>query len=338
MWSSLNQTRYGYWSDESAKGLDFLKLEVQADILNGCDSNCDGCYVPRKNKEYDLKLLFDSITKNSSFTPDEVIFGPTDIFSAKNFNDLLADKYFKKIYEVSGIGFNTSLESEYDDIEAKVVKLNEIYVGMDREPDIDFKVIFPLKEFLNGNIDSFNEKVLLLKNHSVQFRVNYYSGIFDDIKYNDLVSIIKEKYNTPIIVTPSFFNNRNTNGQVDKMLGLFLFDLASQRLNQETVDLHTMFNDSFSGYGCSNISFYNNSFYINPFIFDSIIQRTDKFKIPSDNLNYQTMTLNIKSTKGTSCEGCEQIIKCSERNIPMYMDSRGISGCILPKQYMRRSQ
>ncbi len=333
----LNSTPAGYWSNSTDPNApinqDFLRVEIQLDILNGCESSCPGCFIPRKNKTCDLSILYNTL-KEGTYSPDEIVIGPTDIFSASNFDELMDDPYLKKLYGISSIAYTSALEEPYEVIKGKLNKIWSLYEGIDRIPDIDFKIVLDLDKYLSNDLSmlEFNKKLELFKEGSVQFRINYYKGIFDKIEYNDLANIVRWDYNSPVLITPNFLNNSNATGKVKDLMPSFIDDLEGQNISQENLDLYTMFDPKFSGYGCANYSFYNNKFYINPFIFDGVIQRTKEFEVKTLDNDY--LTVNLELAKNLECIACQYLMSCSERNVPMYLVNRDIDKCILPRKYM----
>ncbi|MEO2086478.1 MAG: hypothetical protein ABGY22_05165 [Acidimicrobiales bacterium] len=335
----LNSTNAGYWgtqeSDNSPSPInnDFLRIELQLDILNGCQSSCPGCFIPRNNKEYDLSLVYQTLSE-SSYYPDEIVIGPTDIFSASNFDELMDDPYLKKLYSISSIAFTSALEESYEDISVKLNRIWDIYEDVDRIKDIDFKIVLDLDMFLSNDsrIHEYNHKLSLFTQGSVQFRINYYKGIFDNISYNELAFQIQERYNSPVIITPNFLINSNSSGLVENLLESFILDMEEQDIEPQYQNLYTMFDTKFSGYGCSNYSFYNNEFYINPFIFDAVPQRSNTFKV--EGINSDSMLQNISLSEDIECSDCQYLMSCAERNVPLYMNDRHLQKCILPRKYL----
>ncbi len=322
----LNGTSAGYWGDEedSPINTDFLRTEVLVDILNGCNANCKGCFIPRRNVNPYLDELV-ALLEGSSFYVDEITIGPTDIFDATNFDAIMSDPNVKKLYASSAIAFTSALKQPIWEIKEKLDVIWSLYEGVDRIPDIDFKIVLDIDEYLDKGLDDM--KLSLFKEGSVQFRVNYYEGIFDRISYNDLCNKVLEEYNAPVLVLPNFMTNNNHTNKVTSLVESFKKDLAAQDI--EHLEWYTMFDSKFNSYGCSNFSFYNGSLYVSPFIFDGIIQRSDYFKV--EDIDDFRLAENLKVSP---CGDCEFLMSCAERNVHMYMHSRGLTECVLPKEYM----
>jgi hypothetical protein len=319
----LNRGASGFGGTDDSQM--FLKTEVHADILSGCNANCNGCFIPRKNGSFNLEILYNKLLE-SAFYPDEITIGPTDIFDAINFEEVLEDRYLQKLYDISGISFTSALKQDYNLIKEKHKRLWDVA----EYPDIDFKIVVDINSYLLNGLD--DKKLGLFKEGSVQFRVNYHKGMFDKISYNDLAYQIHDRYNSPIVVVPNFFVNNNNTGKVSEMLVNFRKDLEGQEIAPEFLEWYTMFDSKFNSYGCTNYSFYNNKFFISPFIFDGVLQRDNLFEV--DDLNSCNVASNIVLAGDTECGDCQWIISCSERNVPLYMKSRGIETCIIPKRYM----
>jgi len=338
---NLNSTYAGYYrydKDKSPINTDFLRTEINLDILHGCSQMCPGCFIPRKNltSADHLNTLYDLLT-SGDFYPDEITVGPTDIFDAANFDEIMAHPSMKKLYRISAMGFLSTLNQPYDLIKQKLKVIWDVYEGIDRIPDIDFKIVLPIDKYINNDIslEGWYKKLELFKEGSVQLRTNWYEGIFDKISYNDLCQKVYDDFNAPIVITPSFLTDRNSRGKVTKYLELFREDLIRQNINSEWLNLYTFFDAKFNGFGCQNYSFYNGKLYINPFLYDAIIQRTPEFETEIDKI---TLDDNLSyASKVDDCSNCEYIMSCAERNVHMYMESRGLNSCVALKEYMHAS-
>lgn len=332
----LNSTYAGYYTYDpefSPVNTDFLRTEVNLDILHGCDQQCPGCFIPRKNltNADQLKDLYELLSAGQ-FYPDEVVIGPTDIFDAQNFYEIMEHPYLKKLYEISGVGYTSTLLQPYALVKSKLAKIWEIYQHVHRVPDIDFKIVLDIDKYLDNELDDWYKNLELFKNGSVQFRVNYYKGVFDRIGYNELCEKVHNDFNAPVIITPSFLTDRNARGKVKQHLANFRQDMLDQKIDDRWKNLYTFFDAKFNGWGCQNYSFYNGKLYINPFLYDAIIQRTPFFETTMDK---NTLYENIEYAQQVDdCNGCEFMMSCAERNVHMYMESRGLDNCVALKEYM----
>lgn len=318
----LNNTAEGYWSKESTEETTFLRAEVLADILDGCNAQCPGCHVPKKNKPSSLEALY-KLLKASSFKVDELILGPTDIFDATNFNALISDPYLAKLYAFTSIGYISALTQDVDTLTYKLAQLKSVYPN----PDIEFKLVLTISDIINDTMP--DDKLALFTEGSVQFKINYYKGMFDQISYNDICDFMLARYNAPVTIAPSFLNNSNLTGRVSELLRAFKRDLADQEIKPEYRDWYTMFDPSFNAYGSTAYSFYNNRLYSSPFIFDAIPQRSDRFLV--EDINRCTLADNLSVNP---CGSCEYLMSCAERGVHVYMATRGLTECVLPKEYM----
>lgn len=332
----LNSTYAGYYNIDKTVGpvnTDFLRTEVNLDILHGCTQMCPGCFIPRKNltNPDSLMDLYDLLSKGQYY-PDEIIIGPTDIFDAENFNDVMHHEGMKKLYEISGVGYTSTLLQDKTWIKNRLDVIWNIYSGMHRLADVDFKIVFDINKYLDGELDEWYKKLELFEMGSVQFRVNYHKGIFDRIGYNELSKRVKEDFNAPIVITPGFLTDRNARGKVSDNLARFRKDMLDQNIDDEWKSLYTFFDAKFNGYGCQNYSFYNGNLYLNPFLYDAIIQRTPEFITTMDS---NTLYDNIEYAQQVDdCNGCEYMMSCAERNVHLYMKSRKLDGCVAIKEYM----
>jgi len=318
----LNNNDEGYWSKKGTEETTFLRAEVLADILDGCNAQCPGCHVPKKNKPSSLKTLYETLA-GSSFKVDELIIGPTDIFDATNFNALVTDPYLAKLYAFTSIGYVSAMTQDVDTIAHKLRQLRGVYPN----PDIEFKLVLTISDLINDTMP--DDKLALFTEGSVQFKINYYKGMFDQISYNDICDIVLARYNAPVTVAPSFLNNSNLTGRVSDQLRAFKRDLVEQDIKPEYRDWYPMFDPDFNAYGCASYSFFNNQLYSSPFIFDAIPQRNGRFLV--DDINRCTLSDNLRVNP---CGSCEYLMSCAERGVHVYMDTRGLTECVLPKEYM----
>lgn len=331
----LNSTYAGYYSQspDGPINKDFLRTEINLDILHGCNQMCPGCFIPRKNltDPNQLEQLYDLLIQGH-YHPDEVVIGPTDIFDAENFNEIMNHPYMTKIYGISAIGYTSTLTQPYDIVKSKLLKIWDLYKGIHRIPDIDFKIVLDVDKYLDNDLDHFYKNLELFKLGSVQFRVNYTKGMFDRIGYNELCQKVFDDFNAPVVITPSFLTDRNVRGKVSQHLENFRNDMIAQKIDPKWKNLYTFFDARFNGYGCQNYSFYNGKLYINPFLYDAIIQRTPFFETTMDeNKLYD----NIEYAQQVDdCNGCKYMMSCAERNVHMYMESRGLESCVAMKEYM----
>ena len=332
----LNSTNAGYYTydpEHSPINQDFLRTEVNLDILHGCDQQCPGCFIPRKNltNADQLKDLYELLSAGQ-FYPDEIVIGPTDIFDAQNFDEIMSHPYMKKLYEISGVGFTSTLLQHRYIVADKLQKIWDLYRHVNRVPDIDFKIVLDINKYLDNELDEWYRTLELFKHGSVQFRVNYYKGVFDRISYNELCERTFNDFNAPVVITPSFLTDRNARGKVKQHLTSFREDLRDQKIDKKWLSYYTFFDAKFNGFGCQNYSFYNGKLYINPFLYDAIIQRTPFFETKMDeNKLYD----NIEYAQQIDdCNGCEFMMSCAERNVHMYMESRGLDNCVALKEYM----
>ena len=206
MITKLNATEAGYYSyidGISPTNVEFIRTEINLDILHGCDQMCPGCFIPRKNltSPDHMTKLYDLLCKGQMY-PDEITIGPTDIFDAQNFEEIMNHEYMFKLYEISAIGFTSTLLQSYWLIKEKLDKIWSLYRHIKRIPDIDFKIVLDVDKYLNGELDDWYKKLKLFEHGSVQFRVNYYKGVFDRISYNELCEKTYEDFNAPVVITP----------------------------------------------------------------------------------------------------------------------------------------
>ena len=92
---------------------------------------------PRKNltNADHLTTLYNTLLEGSYY-PDEIVVGPTDIFDAENFDEIMEHPSMKKLYSISAIGFLTTLNQPIEVIKEKLDKIWSLYEGIDRIPDI----------------------------------------------------------------------------------------------------------------------------------------------------------------------------------------------------------
>ena len=182
MITKLNSTYAGYYKydeEKSPTNIDFLRTEINLDILHGCSQMCPGCFIPRKNltKADNLETLYNLLIEGA-YHPDEITIGPTDIFDAENFSEIMNHPYMEKLYGISGVGFTSTLLQPYSEVKEKLAKIWSLYKNIHRVPDIDFKIVLDIDKYLDNDLDEWYKNLELFKYGSVQFRVNYHKDVF----------------------------------------------------------------------------------------------------------------------------------------------------------------
>ena len=147
-----------------------------------------------------------------------------------NFEEIMNHEYMFKLYEISAIGFTSTLLQPYWVIKSKLEKIWSLYAHIKRIPDIDFKIVLDVDKYLDGELDDWYKKLKLFVNGSVQFRVNYYKGVFDRIGYNELCQKAYDDFHAPVVITPSFLTDRNARGKVEQHLANFRKDMLDQKI------------------------------------------------------------------------------------------------------------
>lgn len=331
-----------------------LSVDLTLDFLNGCEYNCSGCFVSKKNTytDNDLNVVLDLVEQwnDNGYDVNELFLGPTDIFSAVNLEELCTNETFQKICSYFTFTCTTTLLNDYDDIKRKYELLNDKCLSDKKHREFEIFVVIDDKKYIDGDkeyLDKFNKNLELLDLYNVFFVVNVYSeNMFDETSLFELNNKIFNDYGSKIRVNPSYF--RGTSLKHLEKYSMFHKRLVEQQITKDNIRrvFMNMIDVYFGSYTFNAYSFSNSELYIAPLLYENIPQEYDYFKINRVNDKYTLDLLDkaqvehfykqIEYSKRTdSCCECEFLSSCVGRNVLSYMEHRGMTKCFLPKKWFR---
>lgn len=341
------------YTPDNLANTNHLRSEFVLDILNGCDHGCDGCYVRRK-ADYNSQDLSDAIQISNAMSEmgiinEDLFLGPTDIFSALNFETMMADPLMPQLINEYSLSTSTTLMGDTSEIERKW-RLLEYH--LDNAPARDFLLIVSIdvEKYINNDpeyMETLTRNLQFFVNDTVVFIVNFTKNTFNDIKLVDLANKMTDDYNVALKIIPSFFRVGNpvfVAPTAKEFTEKLLTELPSEELPSNII--FQMFDKYFGGDGFMNVSYRNHELYITPFLFEGITQTNDIFKIPRDkNGNYTADIISQRFADITAqqyqyasltnnCKDCNLLSSCISRHILAYMESRKIRNCIMPHDFI----
>lgn len=330
----------------------FVSMDFTLDVLNGCEHKCPGCFVQRKNDfmEDDLKEVEAVVNQalEAGYDFNELFIGPTDIFSAVNYNELITSETFKRFAHRFTLTANTTLMNDSSVIEERLnlLRKEQVHEGRNKE----LFVILDLELYIKNDwfyMNQLNRNLKLVYDWNVFFIVNVYSeDMFDGMDLTVMTERLRKDFGTKLRINPSYFRGTNKK-HVERYANDHKRMLESQ-VNEANVGMVflNIVDIYFSSFTLLSYGYSKGKLSIAPFIYEVIPQDNEMFDIKKDGSSYTLA--DIESThfsllnrqyeyaeKTTECNDCEFLPSCSSRNILAYMESRDITDCFLPKRLFR---
>lgn len=339
-------------SDKLESSLENSKLftmRFNVEFLNGCEYNCAGCFVNRRNiiTDNDYLVLLDLVTKlrTTDIHIDEIILGPTDFFVADNTIDVLINPHFRKLFKSKTVlTLLSTLQSTDDSMLAKISILNKYYDDIEVELLIP---IDPLKIFDKDYTENLKHKISLL--NYIKFDVDYAFQIniskLEDIDLVKLTNYIQEEFNTILEFNPSIMRIKN----IDKVVSFLdewnnMLSSNIDKINKNSILLSSA-NKYHAGYNERTYTYKNGFLYACPFIYENVVSLSNSFKIEKSNelynvneiLEFDTnlTTQQFKyASKTDICENCTHLSSCISKEVLFYMKNNNIKKCIINRDIL----
>lgn len=330
----------------------FVSVDFTFDVLNGCDHRCPGCFVQRKNDFMDRDLLdIEDIIeqlREAKYDLNELFIGPTDIFSAINFEELVSNDTFKRISQHFTLTCTTTLLNDTFDIQAKLDIFNRELPHRDRKTEIF--VILDLDRYFKKDwfyINQLHRNIKLLKDWNVFFIVNVYSeDMFNELKLTDLTVRLKRDFGTKLRINPSYF--RGTSKRHVEHYAHQHRNMLEVQIDEENIKsvFLNMADQYFSSYTLLTYAYGHGKLTVMPFIYEAIPVEDPIFDVLKEGNKYTLASLeethlNLAlrqyeyADRTSSCDDCEHLASCVSRDVLAYMESRAITECFLPKSLFR---
>lgn len=331
-----------------------LSVDLTLDILNGCEYNCEGCFVSKTNKfdENDLDILLDLILQwdKNGYDINELFLGPVDIFSAVNLDRLMDNEKFQEICSYFTFTCSTTLMSPYEEIKQKYEKLSNTLLSEKRNREFEIFVVIDDKKYLSNDkeyLEKFNKNLELFELYNVFFVVNVYADdMFNETSLEDLNKKIFKDYNSKLRVNPSYF--RGTSVRHLERFSTLHKNIIENEISENNIKnvFMNMIDIYFGGFTFNTYSFRNHELYIAPILYEAIPQDFEYFKIDKTYSKYSLNQLDLTQEKlfntqyeyskhTSECKNCEFITSCVSRNVLSYMEHRSLTHCFLPKTLFR---
>lgn len=328
---------------------DMLRSEFVFDVLNGCDFNCVGCCIPRKNTctSQDISNAIDiaNTVQRMSISCEEMFIGPTDIFTATNFDEIMDDPLMYDLTSRFSLTTSSTLMCPTNQLK---VRWHTLQKHLNNAPARDFELLvaFDLKRYLDKDedyISHLSTNLQCFKKDTVVFIVNFHEGMLNQHKLIDVATRIHDDFNVPLRIIPSFFRMTNME-TVERKSRSFIEMLMMQLEGCELPEYlsFNMFDKYFGGEGFVNMSYKDGHLYLSPFLYEAIPQTHDIFKVEQP---YNAINISSKLTEMTlqqfqyaahtyNCASCELLPSCVGRKVLTYMESRNLMECIVPKSFI----
>lgn len=330
-----------------------VTVNLTFDILDGCEHQCPGCFVRKKNSffaEGDDLVLKELVAdlQAAGYSMDELNIGPTDIFSADNFQELVENEVFVDIANDFNLTVVTTLMDDSDKIAKRIAEYQAAFPH--RERRVEVFVMLDLKRYIAKDWFYMNQlyrNIKLLADWNVFFLLNVYSeDMFDEMKLPVLTERLLTDFGTKLRINPSYF--RGTNGRHvlryaskhKEMLERNVDDKSIERVFLNMADMY------FNSFTTLNLCYAEGKLSVMTFLYEGIPQVDQRFVIEKRDGKYHLEDIQSAvdrlideqfqySTKTDECATCRHLTCCTSRNILSYMDTRNITKCLLPRQLFR---
>lgn len=328
---------------------DMLRSEFVFDVLNGCDFNCAGCFISRRNtctsQDISNAIEISDTLHGMGISCEEMFIGPTDIFTATNFDEIMNDPL---MYDLTARFSLTTSSTLMSDTMKMKQRWHVIQKHLNNAPARDFElfVAFDLNKYLQRDeeyLAQLTTNLKLFEKDTVVFIVNYHEGMLNHVRLLEVAEEIHNEFNVPLRIIPSFFrvnNQESVERKSRSFIEMLIMHLDGVELPEYLS--FNMFDKYFGGEGFINISYKDGQLYLSPFLYEAIPQTHDMFKIDqpynSENISSKLSNLIRQQFQYASqtyhCASCELLSSCVGKKVLTYMESRNLVECIVPKTFI----
>ncbi len=335
-----------------------IRIRFNCEFLHNCSFHCSGCYVYRNNNfdEQQLDTLYNSIVqfKQNGVTFDEIVLGPTDFFAAYNSIELISNNKFNKIFEDGDIVLTilSTLQSDNETIIKHIEAINKHITHPNME--IEVLIIFQIEKLLNNDIDYINslkEKIQLLNkfnariDYAMQMNIQDVNKIKGEFTLTNITNLVKNEFNTIVEFNPSILRTKN-NDLIYHIMSTWN-EMLNEQITQENKHLvtFTMGNVFHAGFNEITYNYHDGKFYICPFIYENVFDKSEPFLIKKENdeytyndfeifENYSNVEMFEYANKTDECGTCPFLMSCISKSVLYYMKQYNIKSCMLAKDIM----
>ncbi|WPU65624.1 hypothetical protein [Peredibacter starrii] len=340
-----------------------VELDIIFDVLDGCDMKCPGCFVERKNKftTRDLENIHILTQEflNQGIDANELFLGPTDIFEAGNFDQLVDAPLFDRLVEqYAALTFTSTMLTEHEELKRRVKKLSNIMAPYGKR--FELFVILDIEKYHAGDkeyLEQFdrNLKVIadidgrLKKQVNIFFIANFYPEMFDNISITELNARIRSDYGTKFKINPSFARAKNAaliekqSKTLSHLLENQIDDSKIRNVFMNMIDIY------FGGDTFHPLSYTDGRLFIAPYFYEFVALKKPELEIRAreDGRFYMgdvfakreelTIQQYAHAEDLPECAGCPFLPNCVSRNHIQFMKMNQITSCVVPKKLYRSS-
>ncbi|MCS5550417.1 MAG: hypothetical protein NZ811_02750 [Gammaproteobacteria bacterium] len=309
-------------------------VKIQMDVLDGCEHNCSGCFVNRRNNApsddnlEDFSRFVKEIT-DAGLLVDEILIGPTDALSSSNTFDVLSNKHLLKTINDNSpiLAFVTTLmgdPKEFCEFIVKNINLDtEIEIGIATQPDLLMDLNYA---------EEVKAKLRVLDGLPHDLTYTFILNIDEyDVDYEKLHKHVVKQFDTTFDLIPSIARSKN------KEKILFKINQLNKHFNNlpsGNAANNIMVDHSHSGINFKVLNFKRGGWWLSPFLYENMAIYDDLFKVNTiDDLHNKVVS---QYSYNTVCSSCEFLNSCSARSIPRLMKFLDTDECVCPKDVMIR--
>jgi len=333
-WEYLKSKEYSKYKDTLKKNIFSSSLplgeakrntiNLHLEVLDSCDQKCPGCFVKRRNQITENWISdIDNFLESSSFNDwNEVVVGPTDIFSATNFDSLFKDYdwSYRSLGRFSAITFNTTLNYPIEEIRKKFSLLKKTFPTK----QLEFFIIVDIHQFLfedESYMGWLKERMDILEDANIILTINTPEVIF--WRYDAPGEIAFRRFNKNFKYTPSFFRSNNKS-----IISQYLKNMNEKSASGTNV-INYAYDKNFGGSTYTTFVYKGGSMYWAPCVMDFVFVEDLKLKLKSlDDLNRLRF-----NESGGDCIDCPEKMSCSTRGVLTVKNHLKTQKCILPRDF-----
>lgn len=305
-----------------------ITLNVLLEVLDSCAHRCAGCFVNRSNSyaPEELRRFLEWTTHVACTERNEAIFGPTDVFSATNFDevfrpdgDLVA---FARTYQE--ISFNSTLNDALARILERTEHLRRIFPGK----YLEFFVVVDVEKIYAGDeayLSQLEAKIRAMGDINLILTANVTEN-FHQVQ-DRVVEVAAKRFQTNFKWTPSFLRAKN---------GAVVGDSIRHWSTHSYLDLNLLdyaTDTYFGGVTYKAFAFNRGKAYRVPCLMD--FTPVDRAEFELDLSLDEDQAPFLTAPPADECATCATRIACGAKGVHQFKKSYGLSGCVMPRHFKR---
>lgn len=336
-------------TESDTSHVDFV---LNLEILSGCQHQCGGCYVNRKNKrivdDLDIAVSLAKDAHANGLRFRELVLSPTDLFSADNALDVLRDPRFHQLMNIHPITRITATAMfENLDVNHFLTIFEELDNSRQFEEKMILEFLVPLdaRKILSRDVKYLEEArrfVEYMKSGTPKmvdwsFVINVGMDELIRDNFDELTRIVREDFDTIIEFLPSFFRAKKDYIIQDKLEEWRSF--LRTVINESNYD-KIMFSSAcktHNTYSTVVVNFRGGKLYVSPFVYEQVMLEHPSLEISAPTvaaIDAKIVHLAAEqftyANKCDNCATCPMIATCVGRNVLSFMESQGMTECPFP--------